>query len=287
MAQWDALSYIVWQREKCPTTGRMHLQGYLECKTKRRFNAVRTFLCNGNPACRLDISMRRRTAEEASNYCKKEEGRPYGEVHEEGVISQPEQGARSDLRAFMEAVKAGGTKRELMEEHPEVFARHMRFTESYMRMVKEDGHKKITDFTPRYSWQQDILDMVQGPADERTIVWVYDAWGGSGKTYLSRYLVDTHQAFYTNGGKGTDICYQYDFQKIVIFDYVRDSFDFVNYGVIEQLKNGILTSNKYESCMKRFDNPHVLVFANFKATEGKFSRDRIKLIELNEAHESM
>jgi len=39
--------------------------------------------------------------------------------------------------------------------------------------------------------------------------------------------------------------------------------------------------------MKRFDNPHVLVFANFKCTEGKFSRDRIKLIELNEAHESM
>jgi len=33
--------------------------------------------------------------------------------------------------------------------------------------------------------------------------------------------------------------------------------------------------------LKRFDIPHVFIFANFLLEDGKFSADRIKLYELN------
>ena len=98
---------------------------------------------------------------------------------------------------------------------------------------------------------------------------------------VSVEFVEHKQAFYCNGGKATDLCHAYSGQPICIFDYVRDAKEYVGYGVIEQLKNGILFSPKYESGLKRFDVPHVFVFANFLLEEGKFSGDRVKLFELN------
>lgn len=99
--------------------------------------------------------------------------------------------------------------------------------------------------------------------------------------FVFRWLVEHKQAFYCNGGKATDLCHAYNGQPICIFDYVRDAKEYVGYGVIEQLKNGILFSPKYESGLKRFDIPHVFIFANFLLEDGKFSADRIKLYELN------
>lgn len=285
LPEWEKrhlVTYLVYQREKCPTTGRMHLQGYVEMKDKERFSAMKKWLPK-----HVHWEKRKKSAEEAANYCKKEEGRPYGDYYEEGTISKPEPGKRNDLGEFMEAVRAGNSKRQLVEEYPEVCAKYPRFVTEYIRMTKDDNVERLMEYTPRYNWQKEVLEILQCPADDRTIIWVYDPFGNSGKTYLSRHLVDAHGAFYTNGGKGADICFQYEYQKIVIFDYVRDSADFVNYGVIEQLKNGILTSSKYESCTKRFNHPHVIVFANFQCAQGKFSRDRLKVIELDSKHESL
>ena len=278
---WGQVTYFVFGKEVAPTTGTPHLQGYLELKTSKEWTTIQAKLNVVYPVgstSKVWTTRRRGTAQQAADYCKKD-----GDITEWGEISS--QGKRSDLTDFMDAAKEGKKKRQLIEEHPAVFARYNKFANDYIRMVKEDAFEKVTEFEPMYPWQQEVLDIIAQPADTRTIVWVYDAWGNAGKTYLSRYLVDSKDAFYTNGGKGADICYSFDYQKIVIFDYVRDSVDWVNYGVIEQLKNGILTSNKYESCTKRFETPHVLVFANFKYTPGKFSEDRMKLIELNQEHQ--
>lgn len=269
---WQAVTYCVMGKEICPDTGRLHLQGYMELDSPKKLSTLQNLLPG------VHFERRKKTAEQAANYCKKD-----GDFTEWGELKK--QGKRTDLTEFMDAVKDGKKKRQLIEDHPAVFARYNKFANDYIQIVKEDNVEKITEFEPMYPWQQEILDILAQPADPRTIVWVYDAWGNSGKTYLARYLVDSKDAFYTNGGKGTDICYAFDYEKIVIFDYVRDSVDWVNYGVIEQLKNGVLTSNKYESKTKRFETPHVLVFANFKYSPGKFSEDRMKLIELNQAHQ--
>jgi len=168
-----------------------------------------------------------------------------------------------------------------MDEHGDVYARFPRFAVEYAKLVREESVTKISSFSSRFPYQQQLLDLIEAPADPRKIYWVYDGVGNHGKTYLATYLVDQKNAYYTNGGKAVDLTYGYDGQPIVIFDYVRDSAEYVNYGVIEQLKNGILFSPKYESGLKRFNTPHVFVFSNFRPAADKFSVDRLVTIELN------
>jgi len=51
---------------------------------------------------------------------------------------------------------------------------------------------------------------------------------------------------------------------------------------MEELKDGVLFSGKYESKTKIYDIPHVIVFANFLPKENALSKDRLKIIDLND-----
>lgn len=191
------------------------------------------------------------------------------------------QGARSDLTSCRDACYAGSSRRALLDDFPDVVAKYPRFIDTCLKQAREDAVKKMTTFSAKFDWQSKLISVVDGPVDPRAIYWVHDAVGNHGKTFASIYLVDVKSAFYCNGGKGVDLVYAYEGQSVVIFDYVRDAKDYVNYGVVEQLKNGILFSSKYESGCKRFDPPHVFVFANFAPDQSKFSSDRLRLWELN------
>jgi hypothetical protein len=54
---------------------------------------------------------------------------------------------------------------------------------------------------------------------------------------------------------------------LVICDVPRAAGNFVNYGALEQVKNGLFFSSKYESEMAVFNPPHVICFANSKPKE--------------------
>ena len=225
------------------------------------------------------FEMRSGTQDQARDYCMKEESRTGG-PWERGIYEKL-MGKRNDLLRFREAVKEGATKLELMEEHADVMAKYPRYATEYGRILKESLMEKMPDLVPKYPYQEKILTICTTDPNPRTIHWVYDPCGNHGKTFLSKYLVQKYNAYYTNGGKATDLTYAYNGEGVVIFDYVRDAKEYVGYGVIEQLKNGILFSSKYESSLKRFPVPHVFVFANFMPAEGKFSEDRLHIMELN------
>lgn len=264
--------YIVWQREK-GEAGTEHLQGYVEFTKPMRLGGLKKWL----PGAHFEI--RRGTPEQAASYCQKEESRVDG-PWERGQMGG-QQGARCDLEAVKQLIAEGASKREVYEQCSEAAAKYPRFVDALLTWRCEEAAPKVLDFTPKFQWQQVVLDVVDGPVDPRAIYWVYDGVGNHGKTYMATHLVDARGAYYTNGGKAVDLAYAYQGQPIVVFDYVRDSKDYVGYGVIEQLKNGILMSTKYESTMKRFASPHVLVFANFRPEDGKFSADRLRVLELN------
>lgn len=86
-----------------------------------------------------------------------------------------------------------------------------------------------------------------------------------------------YNAIYVNG-KGTDIkaaiCEMKEPPDIVIFGYPRSTEDYISYGALEEIKDGIFFSGKYESRMKIFNPPHVYVFANFRPNEDEMSKDR-------------
>lgn len=138
-------------------------------------------------------------------------------------------------------------------------------------------------------WQQMILDIIETEPDERTIWWVHDGEGNSGKSFLTKYICCTYDVIIGTGKKG-DVFHQIckldqddkEIPKIIILDIPRDTdADDINYGAIEQIKNGLIFSGKYEGGQVLFDEPHVIVFSNYLPKRGKWSDDRVRLIELD------
>jgi len=280
--EWPSyVSYGVYQLER-GAEGTLHWQGYAELSRPQRISALKKWLPSAH------FERRAGTDVQARDYCMKRDDTYVDGPWEHGtfVPAANTQGKRTDLQAFLEAVDGGSTRRELFRDHAGVAARHPRYLEAMLQFRQAESAPKLPPFQPRFGWQAGVMEMLddpQGPHD-RQILWIYDPFGDSGKTYLARYLRQERGAFYCNGGKGADICYAYDCENIVVFDYVRDAKDFVNYGVIEQIKNGILTSTKYESRTKIFAPPHVIVMSNFMPETNKFSADRLIIIELNSEH---
>lgn len=105
--QTECVRYVVYQLERCPTTGRLHLQGYLQLKEHQHLSFVRKLL-------RADFRIRRGTHKEARDYCTKE-GRILGPWELGEAVGQ---GKRSDLVAIYDDIKARKTDLEILERDP-------------------------------------------------------------------------------------------------------------------------------------------------------------------------
>lgn len=70
----DTVKYCVYQKEECPETKKLHLQGYVELKKSIRFAALKKLFGRED----LHIEQRRGTRDEARDYCRKEESRVAG-----------------------------------------------------------------------------------------------------------------------------------------------------------------------------------------------------------------
>ncbi len=149
-----------------------------------------------------------------------------------------------------------------------------------------------------HKWQQWVVDIVDKPADNRAIYWIWEPIGAVGKTELCRYLVMKHNALILSG-KSSDMKFgivkwlEEHNLDIVVFDIPRSMEKFVSYQGIEEAKNGIFFSGKYESSMCVYNPPHVFIFANFYPELDRFSQDRwhictisdLEIIEMNKTTE--
>lgn len=268
------ITYSVYQGE-IGEEGTPHYQGYLEFKCNVRLSALVAIIPGAH------FERRRGTAHEARAYCMKEDTREEEPI-ESGVFSggRDRQGSRMDLEAAKTALAGGATKDGMYEEHPEVFAKYPRFVAYGLEKARREATAKV-DLRGRYrAWQAEVMALIDAEPHARQVIWVVDTVGARGKTELSKHLVDQCGAFYCNGGKHSDITFAYAGERVAIFDFVRDAESYVQYGVIEQLKNGIMFVSKYESGMKRVAVPHVLVFSNFEPDQTKMSADRWNIIRL-------
>lgn len=131
-----------------------------------------------------------------------------------------------------------------------------------------------------HMWQVQVESWVLAEPDDRHIKWVYDLEGGNGKTKFVLYCVDNLGAVRFNSGKESDIAFSYNHEGIVLFDFQRAKAH-INYSTMEDLKNGHLFSGKYESTAKRFNPPHVIVFANTLPDLASMSLDRWQVYKLH------
>lgn len=98
------VTYIIVGKETCPTTSKLHHQGYVEFDSNVRFNMIKKLYP------RIYWAKRKGTAQQCKTYCSKE--MVFVEI---GDISQPEQGKRNDISEIRDMVKAGNTMRDICE----------------------------------------------------------------------------------------------------------------------------------------------------------------------------
>lgn len=127
-------------------------------------------------------------------------------------------------------------------------------------------------------WKLKCLQLLD-QQNNREILFVVDPRGGVGKTFLGKYLTLIHGAARFDNGKSADIKYLYKGEKIVIFDLCKPQSDHINYEVIEQIKNGILCSYKYQSERKEYKIPKIVVFMNEWPDENKLMGDRYTFLQ--------
>ncbi|ALE29649.1 replication associated protein [Lake Sarah-associated circular virus-19] len=140
---------------------------------------------------------------------------------------------------------------------------------------------------PTYYWQLDILQVIASPAHGRHIHWFWESIGGVGKSSFAKYLCSVHNAIYIDEGKKSDLInIVYNIpnitcRSIIVIDVPRDNGNTVSYKAIEQIKNGMICNTKYETGMRLFNPPHIIIFANMPPEEHKLSADRWKITEIS------
>ena len=66
----------------------------------------------------------------------------------------------------------------------------------------------------------------------------------------------------------------------MIITVPRTAAGYVSYSAIEEIKDGMIYSGKYEGGFANIEHPHVIILANFEPEREKLSSDRWNVIEL-------
>lgn len=257
----DNFSYIIIGREK-GEKGTEHLQGYFQLKEKKALTWIKKHINS-----RMHVEQAKGSPKQNIEYCTKDNNyKEVGHVKIQGSNTQELYNKIIESKTWNDVLQIEGIERR-MKYAQEVF--------------KNKPKERMPEITPR-SWQKKILDIIKEEPDDRTIHWIYDEKGGKGKTYLSKYLVSNHGAFYASPMKSSDILYLYNNERIFIYDIPRSvDEEYINYGVLEKVKDGIYTAGKYEGKQAyRNSNVHIIVFSNQDVPHGKFSEDRIHRVIL-------
>jgi len=266
LAESDRVAYLVIGREVAPTTGTPHLQGFVRFNARLRFAAVRALL----PQCHLTSA--RGTPEQNRTYCIKD-----GDFDEWGTCPTLNPGRRSDFERYVEwlgTLESEPTERELMEQWPALYGR---YRSSLRRMAAElCPRPQLRDGELR-PWQAALLDELREPADDRTVRFFVDSDGGFGKSWFCGYAFSKLDGVQILGpGKRDDLAHAVDVRsRVFLFNIPRGNAEYLNYGLLEMLKDRMVLSPKYESTMKILHNvPHVVVFMNEEPDMTKMSADR-------------
>ena len=140
-------------------------------------------------------------------------------------------------------------------------------------------------------WQEDLMKLIEIPTD-RKVIWVVGCEGGEGKTWFQECVEFKFGWNRVLGGmdiklKKASICHVLRKRPLITTEIFMfnvgkaNTFDDVNYEVLEKIKDGKLVASKYDSTEIRFKTPNVVVvFSNEKPSVRKLSKDRWNIFEI-------
>lgn len=157
----DSMKYLIQGTEVCPTTGRVHQQGYVYWNHPRSVkNICKKWGCWVRPA--------NGTPQQASDYCKKG-----GQFVEHGKL--PRQGRRTDLEDLAQKILSGETSAEdVLISEPSTYHQYGRTIE------------KLEDVYRRKQYRKEMT----------TCEWIVGPTGvGKSQKAFANYSPDTHYNF--------------------------------------------------------------------------------------------
>ena len=133
-----------------------------------------------------------------------------------------------------------------------------------------------------------MLNYNHGKGD-RLIHAVVDKVGGLGKTEFARWACLNMEGCIVSGGKSADMKNQIvEYKKVngrtpkfIILDIPRQNLDYISYQGIEDVKNMLFYSGKYEGGMVVGNKPFVLMLMNECPQLELLSADRWKIYKID------
>ncbi len=138
----------------------------------------------------------------------------------------------------------------------------------------------IQRFGELLPWQRRCLERARKQNDRQVDVW-YDPRGNHGKSWLAGALFERNLACivprdWKNPSEALNyICRNYENQGLIVIDIPRATKignDF--YEIVEMIKDGLISSTKWEGQMRNIRGVKVVVFTNSKVDQEKLSKDR-------------
>lgn len=148
--------------------------------------------------------------------------------------------------------------------------------------------KYIEEIDELYPWEIEINNILSTPPDKRTLYYYFEPDGCKGKTTYQKYVYTHFDKCIILSGKGADmkngIISYFNANKflpqIVLINIPRDAKDFVSWTGIEEIKDMMFYSGKYEGGCICGKCPHVIMFSNSPPPINKVSADRWKVFEI-------
>lgn len=296
------VKYAIWQLERAPSTGHLHIQGYAEFNTKVSVKKFASAISVGYPDC----SVRSGSAHNRQwciAYCSPSKHSDRTEIDPSHVrgpwefnphgISNKGSSAQTTVNQF-DAVRTdimnGMNDDEVHSIHTAVYAKYPRWIESCYEKRRISKMEENASFDHElYPWQSTIVDYVSVPPIPRKIVWIWESTGNTGKSTFAESLHCRFRAFLSSGGKKSDIARAMvnhinkvnPNNNICLFDFTREGMKYCCYNTLEEFKRGMIHSPKYDSTSIKIGTQHLICFANEQPDKTKMSQDMWDIREIN------
>lgn len=162
VSQHDDVSYFITQLERCPDTGRIHWQGYLELKIKSRYSKVQQIIEDPGANCR----QRKGTAAKNKQYCSKDDSAVQPIVRFEYGNIGDAKGAGGAFNAIVrdacQAPTLNDAYRIINNAEPGTLAKNFTNVRNYLTFEYREPDAEPYVFKPKFQWilPQAITDWV-------------------------------------------------------------------------------------------------------------------------------
>lgn len=217
--------YVVWQKER-GENGTLHLQGYIEFNSNQRLKSLKERIPRGH------FEIRRGSAQQASDYCKKSDGRVDG-PWEYGELKLPEKGKRTDIIALKKDLDEMKPMKDICSDHFPLYLKYGKMFHAYKKMR----------MTPR---------------SEKTVVTVLFGKTNTGKTHTAREMAPN--AFWLTRPRGETLWWDgYDGHEEVVID---EFYGWIKFDLFLRLLDAYPLSVEIKGGMVEFVAKKIIITSN-------------------------